>query len=56
MLTYTQLPTLPHSPFLPPFPLSPSLAPSPLLSLFFHLEEEGFTGQGHAETNLDKPT
>jgi hypothetical protein len=25
-----------------------------LFSFFF--EEKGFTGQGHAETNLDKPT
>ncbi len=23
---------------------------------FFWLEEKAFTGQGHAETNLDKPT
>jgi hypothetical protein len=28
--------------------------PSPLTVFFF--EEQGFTGQGHAETNLDTPT
>jgi hypothetical protein len=25
-------------------------------TFFFFFEEKGFTGQGHAETNLDKPT
>jgi hypothetical protein len=35
-----------------PHPLA--LSPARLLSKpFFFLEEKGFTGQGHAETNLD---
>jgi hypothetical protein len=29
---------------------------SSLFFFFVCVEEKGFTGQGHAETNLDKPT